>query len=115
MKKERNNDEFLKAVGNNIRQMRKARGLTIEELAEKCSLHFTNLGKIERGKSDTSLTILTRIAAALGVPSEDIIRVRAHSKKDLLLSRLLLEGRDLRIKDLDLIVTFISKLKGRLK
>ena len=38
-----------KAIGFQIRNTREARGMTIEQLGQKCGLHYTHVSKIERG------------------------------------------------------------------
>ncbi|WP_397330588.1 helix-turn-helix domain-containing protein [Paenibacillus polymyxa] len=41
--------EFSIAVGNRIRALRKQRGWTQEQLAEKAKLHYSYLSSLERG------------------------------------------------------------------
>ena len=56
------------------------------ELAELAGLHFTNLGKIERGQANPSLHTILRIAGALNLNpavlidgmSADMLPDRAH-------------------------------------
>lgn len=52
-------------VGIQIRGIRKARGLTQEELAEKAELSYKYIGELERGQVNVSLDSLQRIADAL--------------------------------------------------
>ena len=52
-------------VGQNIRKYRKLSGLSQEKLAEKCGLHRTYIGGIERGERNITLASLQVIATAL--------------------------------------------------
>jgi transcriptional regulator with XRE-family HTH domain len=55
------------ALGRRIRQLRHARALTQEELAEWAGIHPTYLAGIERGERNPALENLYAIASALGV------------------------------------------------
>ncbi len=50
-----------------MRELRKARGLSQEELAHRAGLHYTYVGGIERGERNPALVNIGRIAAALKV------------------------------------------------
>lgn len=54
-------------LGARIREERLRFAVSQMELADLASLHFTNLGKIERGQANPSLSTLLRIAGALNV------------------------------------------------
>jgi len=54
-------------VGENVRALRKARGLSQEELGEKADLSYKFIGEVERGTVNPSLDSLAGIAAALNV------------------------------------------------
>lgn len=58
----------LKAsFGTNVRNQRKARGLTQEVLAELVDVSITTIGKIERGEAAPSFETAENIASALDV------------------------------------------------
>ncbi|MFT9017637.1 helix-turn-helix domain-containing protein [Acetobacter malorum] len=59
--------EFLKEFGARIRQIRKAKGFSQEELASACELDRTYIGGIERGERNISLLNIKKIGTALGV------------------------------------------------
>lgn len=68
-------------IGAEIRRLRLLASLTLEELAAKADVDFSQLSKIERGASSTSLEALERIARALGVPLTDLLPKRAAGGK----------------------------------
>lgn len=56
-----------KAVGKRIRIIRKAKGLTQEEVGEKADLNYKFVGKIERGEVNPSIETLFAVANALNI------------------------------------------------
>ena len=54
--------------GTNLRNQRKARGLTQEALAERVEVSIETIGKIERGVAAPSFATAEKIAAALDIP-----------------------------------------------
>ena len=62
----------LKAFGGKIRELRKAKGLSQEELALSCSLDRTYIGGIERGERNISLLNIDKISMALSVPISEL-------------------------------------------
>lgn len=63
----------LSAIGNRIRELRQARGLTLQALAEACALSQSMLSLVERGRASPSIGSLIVIANALGVQMSDLI------------------------------------------
>lgn len=61
-------------VGNRIRELRKAKGWTQEQLAEAASLHYSYIGGVERGDRNISLETLEKIIAAFQVPAMELFR-----------------------------------------
>ena len=64
---------------NRIRDIRKAKGLTLADLAEACNPPTTaqTIGRLETGMRQLSLTWMNRIAAALGVEPATLMRAEA--------------------------------------
>jgi len=55
-------------IGENLRRFRGQKDLSLEKLARTARVSRAMLGQIELGKSAPTITILTRIAAALDLP-----------------------------------------------
>jgi transcriptional regulator with XRE-family HTH domain len=58
-----------------IREVRRARGLTLDDVARRCSPPTTpqTIGRLETGTRTVSVGWLNRIAAALGVEAQDLV------------------------------------------
>jgi transcriptional regulator with XRE-family HTH domain len=54
-------------IAENVRRLRKGRGISQERLAETCGYHRTYVGMIERGERNISIATLEALAGALGV------------------------------------------------
>ncbi len=63
-------------VATNLRRLRLQRKWSQEECAEKCGLHRTYIGAIERGERNITLTTLDRIATAFGISAVDLLTER---------------------------------------
>ncbi|WP_193182304.1 helix-turn-helix domain-containing protein [Nisaea sediminum] len=62
------------AIGREVREFRKALGITVADLASTTGLSVGMLSKIENGAISPSLTTLQSVARALGVPITDLFR-----------------------------------------
>ncbi|MGW1127441.1 helix-turn-helix domain-containing protein [Streptomyces sp. NPDC002526] len=71
---ERNDQRYLQELGTRIRDLRDHALLTQEAVAESTGISRRRLQRIERGDSDTRITDLVRIAAALKVSVHDLIQ-----------------------------------------
>jgi len=67
------NTEILKIFGENVRKIRREKGLSQEELAFKASLHRTYIGMIERAEKNITLINIEKIANALEVNINKLI------------------------------------------
>jgi transcriptional regulator with XRE-family HTH domain len=73
--------DLNKTVGIQIRLHRKARGLTQEQLAEKCNLSVHHISGIERGIHSPSLLTLEHIASVLNVQIYEMFNISGKKKK----------------------------------
>jgi transcriptional regulator with XRE-family HTH domain len=67
MGKEIHDQSVPKNFPERLRKLRKARGLTQEELGRLADVHNVNLSRYERGLSNPSAVVLKRLAEALDV------------------------------------------------
>ena len=63
-------------VASNVKKLRREIGLSQEDLAEKCGLHRTYIGAIERSERNITLQTLEKLADSLGVSSLELLRKR---------------------------------------
>ncbi|MEP2827820.1 helix-turn-helix transcriptional regulator [Parvibaculum sp.] len=59
--------EIRRRLGLNVQRLRRDKGWSQEEFAFECGLHRTYVSGIERGVRNPTVTILEKIAKALGV------------------------------------------------
>ena len=60
-------------ITNRLRELRKARGLTLEKLAELSGVSVSQINRIERQQRGWSVESLPKLAKALGVPVSELI------------------------------------------
>ena len=75
-------------IGQNIRKIRKAQGLSQEELAEKINISTTHMSHIETGNTKLSLPVLVELAKVLEVRTDDLLntetaRTTTDTQKDV--------------------------------
>jgi len=68
----RREDELHAAIGRQIRDLRKGRGLTLRQLSRRTNLSVSLLSQIERAESSASVSSLFKVATALDVPLTDL-------------------------------------------
>lgn len=59
--------EVARSFGENLRHLRKGRGMSQEELGDRCSLHRTEIGLLERGARVPRVDTLIKLASGLGI------------------------------------------------
>lgn len=64
---------ILKNFGNAVREQRKKRGYSQEELSFRAGLHRTYIGMIERGEKNITLINIEKIAKALNIKIKDLL------------------------------------------
>jgi transcriptional regulator with XRE-family HTH domain len=60
-------------LGEVIRRHRRAAGLSQEQLADQCGVHWTYLSEIESAKVNPSISVLRRIATGLGLRTSQLV------------------------------------------
>ena len=69
-------------VGRRIWELRQARGMTQEAVAEAAGIHPKYFGSIERGEVNLTLSSLKKIGAALSVGAHELLQPGEAPKKD---------------------------------
>lgn len=88
-------------LGARIKELRKARGLSQDQLSEKVNIDPKHLSRIEVGKSYPSLNTLEKIAKALNVEIKDLFEYMHEVKgKELTenITRLLKESDEEKLR-----------------
>lgn len=67
---------LAQVFGQNVRRVRRERGMTLEALAHDVGLAYTYVGQIERGQRNPTLDVVERIAATLGAEPLSLLTAR---------------------------------------
>lgn len=73
-------ENLLKVLGEHVRNLRKARKLSQERLAELSDLHTTYISDIERGKANLSFCAVDALARALGLSLSEFVDLPQKGK-----------------------------------
>jgi transcriptional regulator with XRE-family HTH domain len=65
---------ILIKFGENVREARKSKGLSQEQLSFKADLHRTYIGMIERAEKNVTLFNIEKISNALGVQISELLK-----------------------------------------
>jgi len=66
--------EILIKFGNKVRERRLKLGLSQEELASRAGVHRTYIGMIERAEKNITLANIEKIAKALEISLDDLMK-----------------------------------------
>lgn len=61
-------------LARNMRRLRTYLGLSQEDLADRCGLHRTYIGSVERTERNVSIDNIDKIAVALDVTADALLR-----------------------------------------
>ncbi|MFC5269897.1 helix-turn-helix domain-containing protein [Adhaeribacter terreus] len=65
---------ILEKFGDNVREIRKSKGFSQEQLSFKADLHRTYIGMIERAEKNITLSNIEKIAKALEVEISELLK-----------------------------------------
>jgi len=65
--------KLTQTLARNILSFRKVQGISQEELADRCGLHRTYIGSVERCERNVTLSTLEALAAALAVSVPELL------------------------------------------
>ena len=66
--------KIRKAFGQQVRDLRLARGYSQETFADAAGLHRTYIGSIERGEQNVSIDNIAKIAKTLGISLQTLFK-----------------------------------------
>lgn len=69
-----NYQEEIKFISNKIRELRKEKQMTVQELVYRCDMERSNMSRIESGRTNLTVKTMCIICNALNVNLRDIIR-----------------------------------------
>ena len=67
-------EEEIAYISSIIRELRKEKKLTVQELAYRCDMERSNLSRIEAGRTNLTIRTICIICNALEVGLRDVIR-----------------------------------------
>jgi transcriptional regulator with XRE-family HTH domain len=67
-------DNSAKKLGDNIRKIRIAKGMTQGDLCRKLEVDRAYMSKVESGKKNPTLSTITNIAEALSVSIDQLLK-----------------------------------------
>ncbi|MBS1597263.1 MAG: helix-turn-helix transcriptional regulator [Bacteroidetes bacterium] len=65
-------DKFVKKFGKRLKEVRQSKKVTQEELAYRTGFELSQIGRIERGTVNTSISHISAIAKALKIKPIDL-------------------------------------------
>lgn len=76
----------MSSLAERLKEGRKNKGLSQQALAKLAEVHYTNLGKYERGEATPSAAVLNRIAQALELSPDFLINGTLDDKAGVSIS-----------------------------
>jgi len=70
------NKKFIKAFGKNLRKMRKEAGLSQEDLANDADIPLSQVGRIERGEVNTTISTVYALSKALHIKIDTLFKFK---------------------------------------
>lgn len=64
----------IESIARRLRELRRERGYTVQELAYRCDMERSNLSRIESGRANPTLRTLCNLCNALDVPLSELLR-----------------------------------------
>jgi len=69
------NRKLIKAIGDHIRSLRIEKGLSQEDLANEAEVPISQIGRIERGETNPTISTLYVISEALEIELKKLVDV----------------------------------------
>ncbi len=104
-----------RAIGEQIRKMRKAKGLTQDQLAEKSGVGVTHISHIETGKSVPSLEMIIKLVNAFECSADELLCVEVKKAVELRNNWLTELVEDCSSLEIKMIANIILALKNSMR
>jgi len=66
---------YLKKLGEKIALLRKEKGWSQEELAERLGTKHTQIGRVERGEANSTINMLRKISHELDITISELVNI----------------------------------------
>lgn len=76
------NEAILKKFGQHLKQLRKVKNITQEELAYKAGLTLSQIARLETGRLNTSICTVHVLAEALELPASELLNYKVDSDNE---------------------------------
>jgi len=74
------NKALIKAIGEKVQLLRKKKGFSQEQLAYEADIMLSQIGRIERGETNPTISTLAVLAEALQVQLTELVDVKFKNK-----------------------------------
>ena len=100
-----------KLLGARIKELRKKKGLSQEQLSEQIEIDSKHLSRIEVGKSYPSIQTLEKIANVLNVEIKDLFEFMHHMREKELIDSLNKLIKESNVENLRLIFKIVNAIE----
>ena len=70
------NKVLIKSLGERIRKLRNEKGISQEELANEADIPLSQIGRIERGETNPTISSLFVISQALDIDLKNLVDIK---------------------------------------
>lgn len=109
-----NSRAILKEIGARIRLVRQSRNMSQQELADKAGLSLPHISDVELGKTNPLLLNFIKIAEALQVSADSLLRPDVPEVKDLYKNEAMEVLADCTASEMEAIMKIVRELKTTL-
>lgn len=64
--------KFLELLGNQIKTLRKEKGLSLRQLAQLCDIDYSDISKIEKGQRNIQISTILELTKGLDIHPKDL-------------------------------------------
>ncbi|BDP37766.1 MULTISPECIES: helix-turn-helix domain-containing protein [Vibrio] len=101
--------DFIMSIGENLKRLRRDKGWTQGDLANKCGIRFGQISKIERNETDPKLSTIYALTRALNCTPNALLMDMEETSIDAIMSVALERIQGLPDEDKDHLLAVIDK------